>query len=361
MLLLAGLLGMMAVGSMAFLGMSEEEDADTEEVETAEDGVPSEAEDMAAASGQSILDIATAVDGENVPDTALESGEGAEVDDPDPADPEDASGQDVPSGQRITMGGAGDDVMPGTDAADWQNGYGGDDLISGGDGNDALYGGSGQDSLAGDAGDDSLHGGDGQDQLLGGAGDDTLHGNGDLLVGQDGDDTLFGGAGADALHGGLGDDVLTGGAGQDTLFGGWGDDTIIGLADDPDTAAWEDASGADYLNGGRGDDMIVAGADDLVTTGEGADTVAIGAWATAEHQPEVLDFSLAEDTLMIIFDDLEDFEPEVGIESDADTPGLKHVLLNGTPVAAVHNAPGLTLAHVTLMGQSVLDWPGAAA
>ena len=64
----------------------------------------------------------------------------------------------------------------------------------------------------------------------GGAGDDLLIGsNGqDSLFGGEGEDTIFGGDGNDALGGDQGDDFIVGGLGDDTLLGGLGDDTLDG-------------------------------------------------------------------------------------------------------------------------------------
>jgi len=66
--------------------------------------------------------------------------------------------------------------------------------------------------VRGGAGDDILSGTNVSDRIDGGAGDDTL-------IGGEGDDTLTGGTGADLLQGGVGNDVyvLNSGDGQDTI------------------------------------------------------------------------------------------------------------------------------------------------
>ncbi len=66
-------------------------------------------------------------------------------------------------------GGAGNDVIYGSPAAD---------RISGQDGNDWINAGGGNDTLYGNAGADRLFGGDGKDYIFGGAGADLIRGQG---------------------------------------------------------------------------------------------------------------------------------------------------------------------------------------
>lgn len=345
MLLLAGLLGMMAVGATAFFGF----DIGAED---AEDDVLN----MPLPDGSGTDDLLAEVD--NLGQSDLLS------DAPDPpentADPE----------WQITTGQPGADTINGSDVNDQINGGAGDDLIFGGFGGDQLFGGAGADTIDGQSGDDTLHGGDDNDSLVGGSGHDQIfgHNGADTLLGGDGDDSLVGSAGndvllgqdgADALHGDLGDDVLQGGRGADTLFGGWGNDTISGVVDDPDVPGIQDLDEGDYLNGGGGDDLILAGRDDIISTGDGADTVALGDWLSQDHQAQVTDFSAAEDSLMVIYDDSVDPDPDVTITQDEETPSRQHVELNGVRIAAVDGADDLTLDHVTLIAESTLasGWP----
>ncbi|RKF16202.1 calcium-binding protein [Roseovarius spongiae] len=357
MLLLAGLVGMMAVGSLAFVGMSEDEEDDAD-AECAEE-TPTE-EHETGAEGQGVIDFAGRGDAPRAADPEeRDAGADPEAEEGTSAGAEDTIG--APDGPDVAADPESEDAdATGAPGPDRMRGGDGPDRIEGGAGDDELLGGAGDDSLSGGDGDDTLNGGEDDDALTGGAGLDTLYGNvgDDVMEGGAGDDSLHGGAGDDtlagddgddALHGGLGDDALDSGAGRDTLFGGWGDDTLSGLGD-----------GADFLNGGGGDDMITAGAGDMVTGGEGADTVALGDWLNGEHQAQILDFATEEDNLMVIFDDIADPDPEVAIERDEDDANIRHLVLNGARIAAVHGAPGLTLGHVTLMGQSVLA-EGAAA
>ncbi len=127
-------------------------------------------------------------------------------------------------------GGAGEDLLEGSNLADILYGGGGDDLINGLLGNDFLYGEEGLDELLGSNGVDRLFGGDLNDLLEGGIGNDILKGGfgDDLLRGGDGLDMLFGRAGLDQLFGELGEDLLDGGLGEDDLDGGAGLDRLIG-------------------------------------------------------------------------------------------------------------------------------------
>jgi hypothetical protein len=86
--------------------------------------------------------------------------------------------------------------------------------VDGGDGNDDL---EGIGSLSGGAGDDILKGTDGGAQLDGG----------------DGNDLVVGGQGDDILDGGPGDDLLIGNDGSDTLLGNTGLDRIDASGDGP--------------------------------------------------------------------------------------------------------------------------------
>jgi Ca2+-binding RTX toxin-like protein len=92
--------------------------------------------------------------------------------------------------QLTVDGGAGDDIITGSDGNDRLSGGAGNDVISGRDGNDILDGG---------AGNDFINGGRGNDTALLGAGDDTFVWNpgdgSDSVDGQGGHDTLqFNGA-----------------------------------------------------------------------------------------------------------------------------------------------------------------------
>lgn len=103
------------------------------------------------------------------------------------------------------IGGSGNDMITGNDAANSLSGGGGNDVLLGRTGNDIAYGGSGNDTLRGNKGDDTLYGGDGEDLVSGGAGNDRLYGGA-------GNDTLLGKTGNDVFvfADGFGNDVITG-------------------------------------------------------------------------------------------------------------------------------------------------------
>ncbi len=196
-------------------------------------------------------------------------------------DGEKGENADVRKSVENASGGAGDDVLVGTQAANVLVGNGGNDTITGGAGNDVLSGGDGDDTFdeeAGPSGGDVIDGGNGADTVLyakrtfnlsillctqssaaacpancgeanegdtlvnvenasGGSGNDTFVGNAsgnsfyggsgdDTMDGNDGDDYLYGDDGADVLRGGNGDDYLDGAHMVDTFNGGAGQGDI---------------------------------------------------------------------------------------------------------------------------------------
>ena len=362
MLLLAGVLGMMAVGGTAFYGfdLGQPNDDDPDVPLPAQTGPDDGGSDLL----DSVRNDTTSDDPEGDHDANVEN----KVQDQSADDPGGALSQQAYQPGEIIAGAEGDDALTGTSGDDQINGYADYDLISGLGGDDTLHGDSGADTLDGGDGADVLHGEEDDDSLSGGDGADSLYGHGgqdslaggmgqDSLVGGEGHDTLTGGDGADALHGGLGDDTLEGGLGADTLFGGWGNDALTGVVDDPDTPSTDDMDDADFLNGGGGDDLIVAGKDDIVSGGGGADTFALGHWLTQPHQAEITDFSSDEDVLMVIYDDTVNPDPDIALESDPDDPDRQHVLLNGMGIASVAGPDMLTLGHITLVAESSLPTP----
>jgi Ca2+-binding RTX toxin-like protein len=170
-----------------------------------------------------------------------------------------------------------DNVITGTDAADFILGRGGNDVLDGGAGNDTINGGTDEDTLIGGTGDDLLEGRDGSDSLDGGEGDDTLIGNFgfDTLNGGTGNDSINGERGQDMLSGGAGDDFIEGQSSDDTLLGGDGADTLLGGSGRDFLSG---GTGSDSLDGGNGDDTIIGGGSNFFRTTSGA-----GNW-TAEME-----------------------------------------------------------------------------
>ena len=166
----------------------------------------------------------------------------------------------------------GDDVMTGTDSADYLYGGSGNDTISGGEGDDHLTGGVGNDTIRGDAGNDSLFGWGGDDKIYGGSGDDLIYGHEDS-------DKLYGDEGKDIIHGWGGDDYIEGGSDNDEIFGDSGDDIIygdseVGESDSDGNDSINAGSGNDQVWGGGGDDIIYGNTgDDILRGGSGNDVI----------------------------------------------------------------------------------------
>lgn len=342
MMLLFGLLGLMAIGAAAFVGSDEDDPPEDTEDAGSSDATASASAASAALGPSDTGGIIDVLQYATEPDVFAEQA----WDEPLPDTVQALTGQGS-SGADFIAGGPPDDDLSGNAGNDLIHGEAGDDTIAGGDGDDTLHGEDGEDALSGGAGDDDLFGHNGDDTLRGGEGADSLVGSAD-------NDLLYGESGDDALHGDLGDDTLDGGEGADVLFGGWGNDVIIGA---PDRVSDSDL---DYLNGGGGDDLIIAGSGDIVTAGDGQDSIALGDWLSAERATEILDFVAAEDRLMIIYDDTNADLPDVTLEQDETDPETQHVVLNGLRIAAVRDAGDLTLEHIVLIGQHGLGAQTAA-
>jgi Ca2+-binding RTX toxin-like protein len=299
-----------------------------------------------------------------------------------------------------------DNVITGTDAADFILGRGGNDVLDGGTGDDLLEGRDGSDSLDGGEGDDTLIGNFGFDTLNGGTGNDSINGErgqdmlsggagDDFIEGQSSDDTLLGGDGADTLLGGSGRDFLSGGTGSDSLDGGNGDDTIIGggsnffrttsgagnwtaemeaaldelvltdaalatggpIADILASApfAGVDVSGfamppvadtaADFLSGGSGNDALFLETGDVGVGGIGDDTFHLNGDAAPDRIMTITDFAAADDMIVVEHD----ASLPAPVVSVADNGGNADVLIDGVRLASVRGAAGiLTAADVTL-------------
>jgi hypothetical protein len=157
----------------------------------------------------------------------------------------------------VVAGGAGYDLINGSDlndtifgqeSADDIYGWWGSDFLSGGGGNDYIVGGRDHDELVGGLGDDTLVGGSESDWLKGEEGSDLLVGDCSTCIA--GNDLLEGGSGNDEVWGGAGNDTLIGGSDLDFIDAGSGDDTVL-IAD-----VCEIVAGESYA-GGSGIDTLV--------------------------------------------------------------------------------------------------------
>ncbi|MGB7317345.1 MAG: calcium-binding protein [Planktotalea sp.] len=318
MLILAGLLGMLALGSIMLI----------------EPSSTSEGDDELADNNDELEQVNTAQMGDVSTDFL------SYVD-------EDGATQTIEN--ETTEEG---DLLFGTNDADTLAGDGGDDNVMAGGGSDAIDGGTGNDVLHGNGGDDTLTGGAGFDALFGDQGDDALNGGGgndtlignvgeDDLSGSSGNDSLIGGEGFDALRGGRGDDTLVGNAGDDTLDGGEGGDLLM-AGDGNDLLDGRETNGdsVDFLNGGDGDDTIFAGAGDQVSGGHGADITVLDS-ELLEHA-QIWDFESGQDTLVVLYD-ANSLAPEISISQDPDTNGHWLVQADGETVANIAgDAPSLS-------------------
>ncbi|MDA9904424.1 hypothetical protein N9D00_02835 [Hyphomicrobiales bacterium] len=159
-----------------------------------------------------------------------------------------------------------------------------------------LTAGAGGDTVTAGDGDDSLTGGAGADKIVGDGGADTIKGVGntaDTLVGGAGSDQITGLNGADKIYGDLlatddtvggGNDIITTGNGGDSVRAGAGNDSITS-GTGADTIHGENGNdtiisnaGAESIYGGAGNDVITdaAGASSI-TGGTGNDNITAGA------------------------------------------------------------------------------------
>lgn len=336
MLWLAGLMGLLAAGTVGVLEMDAGSKDDPEPEAT-----PDESGDTA--------DIA-----ETLSVTGISEADGTDVS-PSPETAGDAADGETPVTPEVAeaLGGSeDDDLIEGTEAADSIFAEEGDDTVNGLGGDDTLHGEDGNDQLNGGDGDDALFGHNADDTLDGGAGNDALQGS-------SGNDVLDGGAGDDAVQGGLDNDTVSGGLGADSLFGGWGDDVVNGVEDDPDTAARDDIDDGDYLNGGSGDDTIIAGTGDVVTAGDGDDSIVLGDWIAEGGIASIMDFDATEDDIVMVYDDT-DTPPEVTVQADPDNPTSAQIMLDGVAVAQVAGGAALAPEDIVLMPLSVAQASGMA-
>lgn len=351
MLWLAGLMGLMAVGTVTFIDppLSEEDDDDFAEPSTLSPDVTGAETNLLVPEGN--------ID----PDYDPRGGDDAAI-----LEPLNISDADVVT---LTDGSQASEEINGDEGNDRINGFDGDDLLNGGAGNDELRGDEGDDSLVGDAGNDTLHGHDGSDIISGGEQDDVLFGHNeddtleggsgnDALQGSAGNDMLDGGEDDDTLQGGLDDDTLIGGAGADVLFGGWGDDVLSGLMRD---AVGGDEDDSDFLNGGGGDDSILVGSGDIVTAGDGADEIVLGDWLADGEAAQIMDYTATDDSLVLVWDDssISGSEPQIEVSIDADTEDQSLVWMDGTVVATV-NGTGILPGDITLIPLSTAIHVGLA-
>ena len=214
----------------------------------------------------------------------------------------------------ILVGDENDNSLVGADHDDTLVGDKGNDTLIANDGDNELAGGDGNDDLISGDGDDIILGGKGNDLVISGAGDDTIFTNGgkDHVIAGAGDDFVNSGAGRDVVDLGSGNDtyfasvndgndVVTGGEGIDTLdYSALTDGTRIDLGGATYGEVSGSQSGNDQVSGfenavgGFGDDTLVANeVANLLTGGLGNDTFEFGSIAAANND-HVTDFSVGD-------------------------------------------------------------------
>jgi RTX calcium-binding nonapeptide repeat (4 copies) len=171
----------------------------------------------------------------------------------------------------VTTGGAGNDIIAGSDDLDILDGGDGRDTVDGRGEADVVTGGAGRDLLIGGAGHDNIQGGADIDfasfedhslavtASLDNVANDGSFGENDLIA-----------ADVEGIIGGAGDDTLNGNAGPNDIDGGDGGDVI------------NPGGGPDFVDGGTGNDRINArdGVQDRIQCGEGNDQAVVDAFDT---------------------------------------------------------------------------------
>lgn len=175
-------------------------------------------------------------------------------------------GTDTLASIESASGSEADDVLIGTDDANWLDGSDGSDLLRGGGGQDTIVGGFADESSEVDTADYrdapaavavdlGVQGPDHPPQDTGGAGVDVLI-RIENVRGSMHPDVLGGTSGRNRLAGLGGADLVKGRAGSDVLLGGEDDDLLLGRADDD---ALRGQRGDDRLRGGTGTDSCIGG------------------------------------------------------------------------------------------------------
>ena len=196
----------------------------------------------------------------------------------------------------IAYGGAGEDLILGSQDADWFAGGSADDVIAGNSGDDVVLGDNGLDVAVLSKIITVVSGGplppviplvlpptvdpllSGSDLLTGGDGNDLVVGD-QALPGPTGWTSVEPANGAaDVIDGGAGNDSLLGGNGADVIDGGSGNDVIIGdngtIGPQLIGTLFPLIGGGDQIDGGDGNDLILAGTGaDRVSAGAGNDLV----------------------------------------------------------------------------------------
>ncbi|MBM0740803.1 esterase-like activity of phytase family protein [Phormidium sp. CLA17] len=174
--------------------------------------------------------------------------------------------------KNLLQGGAGDDVLVGTNGNDELNGGEGNNTLHGLLGNNILIAGNGNDTAYAEGGNDVFLLGNGNNTVFANAGSDRIStglGN-DTIYADLGDDWINAGDGNNTVFAREGNNRVATGLGNDTIWAGMGNNSITTSAGDD--LIYVSGGGINTINAGIGNDTVIKG-----WTGNGVDTFALNA------------------------------------------------------------------------------------
>jgi serralysin len=178
------------------------------------------------------------------------------------------------------VGGSGNDVIYGNDAAGSISGGLGNDNIVGGTGNDVINGGAGADVINGNSGYNTIDYANSQagvtvilayNYATGGDAQGDSISNFQAISGSNtGDDQLFGDANVNVIYGNGGNDTISGGLGADYLFGGDGNNTLYYYSSALGVTTY---LASNYAAGGEAQGDTIANFQNVLGSNTGNDTI----------------------------------------------------------------------------------------
>ena len=235
------------------------------------------------------------------------------------------------------------------------NAGGGDDYLLLGEGNQTVDAGAGNDLVLAGQGDDRVDLGDDNDAY--GTDFRSITTEDDILPfpSVDPDERVTEAdveGGNDTINGGVGSDAISDSFGSNVINGQQGADFIVSVDDASDEGT------ADTVNGGFGFDMLVVDEGDVVSTGNGQDSVVVETYGGVEagyNVVTVTDFETRKDALVL------QGQPDLLSPGGGGNPLTVEVsengqdaivLINNIPVVRVAGVPGLTADDVTIFVDS---------
>lgn len=174
------------------------------------------------------------------------------------------------TGDAVTAinGGLGNDTLISNNSSAVNfDGGAGDDLIYGSEHNDSIYGDAGNDTIYGYAGNDYIDVGAGDDLIYGGDGNDEIRtsGGNNLIYGENGNDYIWAHHGNDTIYGGSGNDNISGQKGDDIIFAEEGNDSITSGLEG--YKIYDGGAGNDSISGSKNGGIIYGGTGSDEITG----------------------------------------------------------------------------------------------